>query len=43
MLMRSCERLRHEPISVLLAIRKLDVYDACDGGLLRYVKFEGAL
>jgi len=30
-------------ISVLLAIRKSDVYGACDDGLLRYVKFEGAV
>ena len=30
-------------ISSLLKIRKQDVYSACDLGLLRYVKFEGAL
>ena len=28
-------------IAALLKIRKTDVYEACDSGRLRYVKFEG--
>jgi hypothetical protein len=30
-------------ISALLNVRKSDVYTACDRGLLRYMRFEGAV
>ncbi len=30
-------------IAALLKIRRADVYEACDNGRLRYVKFEGAV